>query len=202
MEQNVTDGALLRLIRGRRSVRRFKSDPVPREAITRILEAGRHAPSGANRQPWRYVVVDDPATKKAIRAECERIEARFHWRAPVDLASWMKARGITPQKPFLEDAPYLIVVFYGTREPHAVPSVWSSIAFMLLQVEEEGLGTLTYTPTGARLNTILSVPAQLQLTAILPISIPADRKRQERRPLSQTAFLNRFGNPFEEYTKA
>jgi len=171
---------------------------VPREAITRILEAGRHAPSGANRQPWRYVVIDDPATKKAIRTECERIEARFHRRAPVDLASWMKAREITPQKPFLEDAPYLIVVFYRTREPYAVPSVWSSIAFMLLQVEEEGLGTLTYTPTGARLNTILSVPAQFQLAAILPIGIPADHQRQERRPLSRTAFLNQFGIPFEE----
>lgn len=198
MEQNVTGRALLRLIRGRRSVRRFENDPVPRQAIARILEAGRHAPSGANRQPWRYVVVDDPATKKAIQTECERVEARFHRNAPVDLASWMKARGITPQKPFLEDAPYLIVVFYRMREPYAVPSIWSSIAFMLLQVEEEGLGALTYTPTGARLNAILSVPAQFQLAAILPIGIPADHQRQDRRPLSETAFLNQFGNPFAE----
>ena len=198
MEQNVTSGALLRLIRGRGSVRRFKSDPVPRAAINRILEAGRLAPSGANRQPWRYIVIDDPAVKQAIRAECERIEVRFHRHAPVEFVSWMKARGITPQKPFLEETPYLIVIFYKMREPYAVPSIWVSIGFMLLQVEEEGLGTLTYTPAGTRLNTILSVPAQFQLAAILPIGIPADRQRQERRPLSQSAFLNRFSNPFEE----
>lgn len=198
MKQKVTDGALLRLIRGRRSVRRFKSEPVPREAITRILEAGRRAPSGANRQPWRYIVIDDPAVKQAIRTECERIEARFHRHAPADLASWMKARGITPQKPFLEEAPYLIVIFYKMRELYAVPSIWVSIAFMLLQVEEEGLGTLTYTPTGARLNAILSVPAQFQLATILPIGTPADHQRQNRRALSETAFTNQFGRPFEE----
>ncbi len=198
MERNVTAGALLRLIRERRSVRHVESSPVPCEAITRILEAGRLAPSGANRQPGRYIVIDDPAVKQAIRTECERIEARFHRHAPVELVSWMKARGITPQKPFLEDAPYLVVIFYKMREPYAMPSIWVSIGFMLLQVEEEGLGTLTYTPAGARLNTILSVPAQFQLAAILPIGIPADRQRQVRRPLSQSAFLNRFSNPFEE----
>jgi nitroreductase len=196
MSDGLNDGALLRLIRDRRSVRRFEGSPVPREAIARILEAGRHAPSGANRQPWRYVVVDDPATKKEVRTECERVEARFHWHASIDMASWMKARGITPQKPFLEEAPYLIVIFYKTGEPYGVPSVWVSIAFMLLQVEEEGLGTLTYTPTGARLNTILSVPAEFQLAAILPIGVPADHQRQDRRSLSQTAFLNQFGNLF------
>ncbi len=198
MEQNVTDGALLHLIRGRRSVRHFESSPVPRAAIARILEAGRLAPSGADRQPWRYIVIDDPVVKQAIRTECERIEARFHRHAPVELVSWMKARGITPQKPFLEETPYLIVIFYKKREPYAVPSIWVSIGFMLLQVEEEGLGTLIYTPAGARLNTILSVPAQFQLAAILPIGIPADRQRQERRPPSQTAFWNQFSNPFEE----
>jgi iodotyrosine deiodinase len=194
MSDGPSDGALLRLVRGRRSVRRFGNDPVPRQAIARILEAGRHSPSGANRQPWRYIVIDDPAVKQAIRIECERAEDVFHRNAPAGLTFWMKAHGITPQKPFLEVAPYLIAVFYKTREPYAVPSVWVSIAFMLLQVEQEGLGATIYTPAGARLNSILLTPDEFQLAAILPIGIPADHKRQERRSLSQTAFLNRFGD--------
>ena len=198
MERNITDGALLRLIRGRRSVRRFEGSPVPRQAITRILEAGRLAPSGSNRQPWCYIVIDDPAVKQVFRTECERAEGVFRRNASVELTAWMKAHGITPQKPFLEEAPYLIAMFYKMREPYAVPSVWISIGFMLLQVEEEGLGTLTYTPAGARLNTILSVPAQFQLAAILPIGIPADHQRQNRRALSETVFTNQFGRPFEE----
>jgi len=195
MSDGLTDGALLRLVRGRRSVRCFKNDPVSREAIARILEAGRHSPSGANCQPWRYIVIDDPAVKQTIRTECERVEDVFHRNAPTELTSWMRAHGITPQKPFLEEAPCLIAVFYKTREPYAVPSVWVSIAFMLLQVEQEGLGATIYTPAGARLNGILLTPDEFQLAAILPIGISADNKRQERRCLSQIAFLNRFGHP-------
>ena len=198
MDRNVPDGELLGLIRGRRSVRHFDNSPVKHQAIIRILEAGRLAPSGSNRQPWRYIVVEDPALKQAIRTECERIEARFHQRAPAELASWMNAHGITAQKPFLEEAPYLIVAYYRRREPYAVPSIWVSIAFMLLQVEQEGLGTLTYTPVGARLNTLLCVPASFQLTAILPIGVPADYRHQDRLALSEIANANRFGEPFDE----
>jgi len=196
MSDGRSDGALLRLVRERRSVRRFGNGSVPRQAIVRILEAGRHSPSGANRQPWCYIVIDDPAVKQAIRTECERAEDVFHRNAPTELTAWMKARGITPQKPFLEEAPCLIAVFYKTREPYAVPSVWVSIAFMLLQVEQESLGATIYTPAGARLNSILLTPDEFRLAAILPIGIPADHQRQKRRSLSQTAFLNRFGDPF------
>ena len=122
MKQNVTDGPLLRLVRGRRSVRRFKNGPVPRQVIARILEAGRHSPSGANRQPWRYIVIDDPAVKQAIRVECEVAEDVFHRNAPTELAAWMNAHEITPQKPFLEEAPCLIAVFYKTREAGLEPA--------------------------------------------------------------------------------
>ncbi len=198
MSDGRSDGSLLRLVRERRSVRHFESSPVPRQAIVRILEAGRHSPSGANRQPWCYIVIDDPAVKQAIRTECERAEDVFHRNAPTDLMAWMKVHGITSQKPFLEEAPCLIAVFYKTREPYAVPSVWVSIAFMLLQVEQEGLGATIYTPAGARLNSILLTPDEFRLAAILPIGIPADYQRQDRRALSEMVFENQFGRPLEE----
>ncbi len=188
--------SVLDLARSRRSVRRFRTGPVPDAAIRRIVAAGRLAPSGANRQPWRFVVVDDPETKRAIRQECERAERAFHASAPSDLVEWMQKRGITPEKPFLEEAPYLICVFHDPHQPYPIPSAWLAVGFMLLQVAEEGLGTVTYTPAGADLNRILHVPPELGLTAILPIGVPADDPAPPpRRPLDETAFRNRFGIP-------
>jgi len=184
------------LARSRRSVRRFRTGPVSDDAIRRIIDAGRLAPSGANRQPWRFVVVDDPETKRAIRGECERVERAFHARAPRALAEWMASRRITLDKPFLEQAPYLICVFYDAHQPYPVPSTWIAVGFMLLQIAEEGLGTVTYTPAGADLNRILEVPPEFKLAAILPIGQPADEPASPpRRSIEEIAFRNRFGVP-------
>ncbi len=184
------------LARSRRTVRRFRTGPVSDNAIRRIIDAGRLAPSGANRQPWRFVVVDDPETKRTIREACERAELKFHARAPRDLAEWMAARGITPEKPFLEEAPYLICVFYDAHQPYPVPSTWIAVGFMLLQIAEEGLGTVTYTPAGADLNRILDVPPGFKLAVLLPIGRPADEPvPPPRRSIEEIAFRNRFGAP-------
>ena len=187
--------SIVDLARSRRSVRQFRPDPVPVEAIRRIIDVGRLAPSGANRQPWRFVVVDDPAIKRTIRNECEAAERRFHSRAPRELLEWMNARGITVTKPFLVDAPYLICVFYDTHELYPLHSTWLAVGFMLLQIAEEGLGTVTYTPAGVNLNRILGVPPQFKPTVILPIGYPAaDGESLARRPIAEIAFRNRFGN--------
>ena len=188
--------SIVDLVRSRRSVRQFRPDPVPAAAIRRIIAAGRLAPSGANRQPWRFVVVDDPTIKRTIRDECEAAERRFHSRAPRELVEWMNARGITAAKPFLVDAPYLICVFYDAHELYPIHSTWLAIGFMLLQITEEGLGTVTYTPAGVDLNRILAVPPQFKPTVILPIGYPAvDRESPARRPVAEIAFRNRFGDP-------
>lgn len=184
------------LARSRRSVRRFRTGPVSDDAISRIIDAGRLAPSGANRQPWRFVVVDDPETKRTIRQACERVEREFHARAPRDLAEWMASCGITQEKPFLEEAPYLICVFYDAHQPYPVHSTWIAVAFMLLQIAEEGLGTVTYTPTGADLNRILAVPPEFKLAVVLPIGHPANElPPPPRRSIEEIAFRNRFGVP-------
>ncbi len=186
----------LPLIRSRASVRRFQPDPVSQQVILRILEAGRLAPSGANCQPWRFVVVDDSETKHAIREACERTERRFHARAPQELVAFMNDRGITPEKPFLEEAPYLICVFYDAHALYPIQSTWIAIGFMLLAIADAGLGTVTYTPAGVGLNRILHVPPEFKLTVILPIGYPAEKTSSPpRRPLSEIAFQNRFGNP-------
>ncbi len=107
----------------------------------------------------------------------------------------MNARGITAAKPFLVDAPYLICVFYDAHELYPIHSTWLAIGFMLLQITEEGLGTVTYTPAGVDLNRILAVPPQFKPTVILPIGYPAvDRESPARRPVAEIAFRNRFGD--------
>jgi len=115
---------VLELASSRSSVRRFKRDPVPLSDIRYILDVARRAPSGANRQPWRFLVVRDDEIKQIIRRECEAVEREFHKRADPSLKKWLEARGITWEKPFLTEAPFLILVFgkagdrlYAPRNP-------------------------------------------------------------------------------------
>jgi len=108
---------VLELASSRSSVRRFKRGPVPLSDIRCILDVARRAPSGANRQPWRFLVVRDDEIKQIIRRECEAVEREFHKRADPSLKKWLEARGITWEKPFLTEAPFLILVFGRAGEP-------------------------------------------------------------------------------------
>jgi len=93
---------LLQLMKNRRSIRKYSNESIPLEKIYQILEAGRYAPSGANVQPWIYIVVIDNELKEKIRREAEKIERRFHEKAPDQLKRWLKEQGITPKKVFLQ----------------------------------------------------------------------------------------------------
>lgn len=190
------DGGLLRSVVERHSARVFATDPVPLTTIARVLEAGRRAPSGANQQPWQFVVVRDPATRRELRAACEIAEARTHRRAAEPLRSWLHEHDVSPDKPFVEQAPVLIAVFFDPRAPYAVPSVWIAIAFMLLQIEEERLSSLPYTPAGATIHPLLGVPERYALAALLPIGRGLDGTHQPRHPLPAIASIDRFDRPF------
>ncbi len=192
------DRQILDAIQRRQSARSFSSVPVSNAAIRRILDAAQCAPSGANRQPWHLLVVEDANVKREIRKLCEDAEHRHHERAEGDIRDWYAANAITAEKPFLEQAPVLIASFFDPRAPYAIPSIWIAIAHMLLQATEEGLYTLPYTPSGARLAPLLGVPAPYRIAAVLPIGEADPPVRQPRRPLSAVASLNRFGSPFIE----
>jgi len=88
-------------MRNRRSIRKYKKQPVPTREILQVLEAGRLAPSGANQQPWTYILVTDSELKEEIRKEAEAVEESFHCKAPKSLKNWLEEQGITPQKAFL-----------------------------------------------------------------------------------------------------
>jgi len=188
-------------MKNRRSIRKYSRDSIPLEKIFQILEAGTYAPSGANLQPWIYIIVTDNELKEKIRKEAEKTERSFHEKAPVQLRRWLKEQKITPEKSFLTEAPALIVVAGLTKAPYWLESTWISIAYILLSVEAQNLGTLTYTPSKTVfLNKLLRIPDDYHPVAILPIGNPAERPSPEtraRKPLEQRVYLNRYGDKWQ-----
>ena len=154
-------------IRQRRTVREFSSRPVPREIIENPLKAAGTAPSGANMQPWHFVVVSNTELKKKIRAAAEREEKEFYEHRASE--EWLKALeplGTDEHKQFLETAPYLIVVFLkkftydkqGARlkNYYTSESVGIACGFLLAALHHAGLATLTHTPSPMKfLNKVL-----------------------------------------------
>jgi len=189
---------LLQLMKNRRSIRKYSKEPIPLEKIYHVLEAGRYAPSGANMQPWIYIIVTDKELKEKIRKEAEKIERNFHERAPDQLKRWLKEQKITPEKSFLTEAPALIIVAGLTKAPYWLESTWISIAYILLSAESQNLGTLTYTPIETVfLNKLLNIPDYCHPVAILPIGNSAERPSPEtraRKPLERMVYLNKYGD--------
>jgi iodotyrosine deiodinase len=170
----------------RRSVRRFSSRAVPREIIEECLRAAASAPSGANMQPWHFVAVSDPATKKQIRAAAEKEEYEFyHGRAGAEWLGALASLGTDYQKPFLETAPYLIAVFaqsYGVapdgrqvKHYYVRESVGIATGLLLAAIHHAGLAALPYTPSRPGfLNRILDRPPNERPFLVLVVGHPAD----------------------------
>ncbi|MBM4023934.1 MAG: nitroreductase family protein [Planctomycetes bacterium] len=169
----------------RRSVRDFSDRPVPREIVEECLRIAASAPSGANMQPWHFVAVGDPATKERIRAAAEKEEYEFyHGRAGAEWLGALSALGTDHQKPFLETAPYLIVVFsqsYGVapdgrqvKHYYVRESVGIATGLLLAAVHHAGLAALPYTPSRPGfLNEILGRPENERPFVVLVVGYPA-----------------------------
>lgn len=175
-------------VKRRRSVRRYRPDPVSDETLQRILEAGHSAPSFANRQPWLFVVVRDAAMKQFVREHCEEVEQKTHSGAAPWFRAFLDDTGLTPEKRFLGEAPVLVLVFGERGAPFWRESCWMAIAQLALAAAAEGLACLTYTPgriRGARKR--LGVPRKFALQAILPIGTPVVEGGEGpvRKPLSE-----------------
>jgi len=186
---------LLELARRRKSIRRFK--PNAKIPLTRVLEAIKvalEAPSGRNCQPWQFIIIDDKDTKHKIRTACEEAEKKFHKKIKGEFKKWLKERNITWRKPFLEEATYLIVVYTDKRCPYTVQSTWLAIGYLLLALEENGLASLTYTPSNPeKISYILNVPQQYKLEAIIPVGYPkGEKKKEPREPLHSKVHINKW----------
>jgi nitroreductase len=177
----------------RRSVRDFSDEPVPFGLVRNAVLAAASAPSGANRQPWRFVVVSDPAVKREIRIAAEAEEKQsYERRMPPEWLEALAPLGTDWRKPFLEMAPYLIAVFRMDFEPipalggvddgttvkkknyYVAESVGIACGFLLAALHLSGLATLTHTPSPMGfLNRILDRPPHEKPYLLIPVGYPA-----------------------------
>ncbi len=175
----------------RRTVRDFSTRAVPYELIENALKVAGSAPSGANQQPWRFVVVSDPKIKREIRSAAEAEEKESYQRRMSQ--EWLDALahlGTDWRKPHIEEAPYLIVVFrqaYGValdeatgqerrlKHYYSEESVGIAVGFLLSALHISGLATLTHTPSPMRfLREILGRPPNERPYVLIPVGYPAE----------------------------
>jgi len=187
LEEMIRRAAFFRdQMRRRRSVRDFSPRPVPREAIEMCVATAASAPSGANMQPWHFVVVGDPEMKGRIREAAEQEEAELYGGLAGD--EWLadlEKLGTDVRKPFLEGAPYLIVVFaqpYGLlpdggkkKHYYVRESVGIATGMLVTALHHAGLATLTYTPTRMGfLRELLGRPENERPFIVIVTGYPAD----------------------------
>lgn len=173
-------------MRRRRTVRDFSPRPVPREVLENCLLAAGTAPSGANRQPWRFVVVGDPEVKRKIREAAEAEERAFYGgRAPDDWLEALAHLGTDEHKPFLERAPWLVVIFAESWEQGAdgervknyyvTESVGIATGMLITALHHAGLATLTHTPSPMKfLNQVLGRPDNERPFLVLVVGYPEE----------------------------
>lgn len=192
------------LMRRRRTVREFAADPVPIELIERAIATAGTAPSGANQQPWRFVVVCDPEVKREIRLAAEAEERdNYNRRFPDEWLAALAPLGTDWHKEFLEIAPWLIVVFqidYGIAvEPDGTErkikhyyvgeSVGIATGMLLAALHNMGIATLTHTPNPMGfLQRILKRPKNERPYLLIPVGYPAMSVKVpdiRKKPLSE-----------------
>lgn len=169
----------------RRTLRLFSDAPVPREVIENILMTASSAPSGAHKQPWTFCVVSDPAIKTQIREAAEKEEyVNYHGRMSEEWLEDLERFGTDWHKPFLETAPYLIVVFKKSydlegedkrKNYYVNESVGIAAGFLLAAIHHAGLAALTHTPSPMNfLQKILNRPDNERPFLLIPVGYPAE----------------------------
>ena len=164
---------ILELIKTRRSIRKYKLDPIPEEEINKILEAGRWAPSASNRQPWRFIVLRSEETKRKL----------------AETLTWGG---------FLSQAPLGIAVVINPRASnHPVEDGAAATQNMLLEAHSLGLGACWIGAYGSvneeSAKDILNVPDDERLLSVIVIGRPAESPQSTRRKLDEITFSDRYG---------
>ena len=201
-EREARAEAFFRDMDARRSVREFSDAPVPKRLIELAIRTASTAPSGAHKQPWTWVAVSDPETKRLIREAAEKEERAFYEGRASD--EWLDALapiGTDWEKPFLETAPWIVVLFAqryrpladGSREKHyyVQESVGIAAGLFIASLHRMGLATLTHTPSPMGfLRDLLGRPTSEAATILFPVGVPAEGARVPdltRKPLAQVS---------------
>ena len=198
-EQKRKADELFEMLNRRRTVREFSDEKIPVEIIEKAIACAGTAPSGANLQPWRFVVVQDEEIKRKIREAAEKEEFEsYHGRMSEKWLRRLAALGTDEHKPFLEIAPFLIVVFRinsitenGETEPtyYSQESVGIAVGMLLAALHNAGLATLTHTPSPMKfLQEILKRPKNEVPFVLIPVGYPAENAKVpniKRKKLSE-----------------
>ena len=186
----------------RKTIREFSNASVSRKVIEQCLLTAGTAPSGANHQPWHFAVISDSALKKKIRIEAEIEEREFYdRRAPQEWKDALAPLGTDSEKPFLEDAPYLIAIFgqkntlmddgTSVKNYYVPESVSIATGFLITALHHAGLATLTHTPSPMGfLNQLLARPDNERPYILLVIGYPGDHcmvPNIRKKPLNEIA---------------
>ncbi|MEM7229479.1 MAG: nitroreductase family protein [Planctomycetota bacterium] len=194
------------IMRQRRSIRMFSDRPVSRETIENVIRAAGTAPNGANKQPWRFVAVQDAGLKHEIRLAAEEEEREFYSRRASE--TWLNDLtpfGTDDQKPFLDIAPWLIIVFKIMKDDnprtdsdqvyYVNESVGIATGLLLAAAHHAGLATLTHTPSPMKfLAEVLRRPSYERPFLLIPVGYPADDcvvPAIERKPLEDIMVVDR-----------
>ncbi|WP_329563053.1 nitroreductase family protein [Kitasatospora sp. NBC_01266] len=165
----------------RRTVRDYDRRPIPEGVIDWAVRTAATAPSGAHVQPWRFVVITDPERKRRLREAAEAEEREFYdHRASAEWLAALAPIGTDWRKPFLQDAPAVIVVFEVHKGPssprpyYTKESVGIAVGLLLASLHQAGLATLTHTPSPMKfLNEICERPAEERAAYVIPVGYPA-----------------------------
>ncbi|MCG7850403.1 MAG: nitroreductase family protein [ANME-2 cluster archaeon] len=160
-------------IQNRKSIRKFKSGPVPDETIIKILRAGTQAPNAFNKEQWEFILIKD----RALQDELAQTRAK-----------------IPPQKIAMETAPLILVVCYNNElGMDAMGSAYACIQNILLAATAEGLGAVTLTSRGGKIKNMLNIPEGYDVAAIMPIGYSdEDPDKPLRIPVENKLHINRF----------
>ena len=173
-------------LNSRRTIRDFSDKPIPREVIENCIKTAGTAPSGANMQPWHFVLISDPKIKMQIRVAAEKEEKEFYeTRAPKEWLDALAPLGTDNNKPYLEKAPYLIAIFmqrYGklpdgreVKHYYGLESVGIATGMLITAIHDAGLASLTHTPSPMGfLNQILKRPKNERPFLLLVVGHPAE----------------------------
>ena len=185
----------------RRSIRKFKEEPVPEKLLNKVLEAGRWAPSAGNTQPWRFILVTDADVKKNIANVSTEFSRKAWAEFSPERARYLAARGGSWDKSGMAKIPVLVVVCYEVpermREELILGSAWAAIENMLLAATAEGLGSCIYTfydmEEEKRLKEILHVPEKYRLAGMIQLGYSAvDSPAPSRKTLNEIVFYQHF----------
>ena len=201
--------SLFDAIRTQRAIRRFSPEPVPDEALARILQAAVRAPSGRNRQPWRFLVIRDPETKRRVGEYYRRAcDAAGIGREPIPELSPRTNEGVTYLAQNMAEAPLLILpcIEHGSAVQARSTtltqgsSIYPAVQNLMLAARALGLGTTlttVHTMFEDEIRDLFGIPDNVQTAALIPLGYPADGERfggSRRRPAAEVTYYDRWGS--------